>query len=329
MTPDAALVARFREDFAALGVSGRDPVLLAVSGGADSTALLLLAHAALGNRCHAATVDHGLRPEAAGEAAAVARLAAALGVAHATLTAPMPPRVNRTANVSARARALRYRLLEDHARAIGATRIATAHHADDQLETLIMRLNRGSGVAGLAGIRPVGGRIIRPLLGWRRAELAALVAQCGITAIEDPSNVDDRFDRARLRKVLAEAGWLDAAQWGHSAAALGDAEIALDWATRRLAAQCCVFGDKRATLIIDDQPVELVRRLVLLCVTKVDSAADPRGGQVMRLVRAIAAARDGGAGFRATLGSVLIESDDDRAAGLRVDFSPAPPRRVA
>src|SRR3546814_89144 len=99
----------------------------------------------------------------------------------------MPPRVKRTANLSARARALRYRLLEDHARAIEATRIATAHHADDQLETLIMRLNRGSGVAGLAGIRPTGGMTIRPLLGWRRAELAALVTRCGITAIEDRS----------------------------------------------------------------------------------------------------------------------------------------------
>src|SRR3546814_35810 len=116
LTPDAALVARFCEDIAALCDPANTNVLLAVSGGADSTALLLLAHAALGGRCHAATVDHGLRPEAAVEAATVARLCATLGIEHATLTAPMPPRVKRTANLSARARALRYRLLEDQDR---------------------------------------------------------------------------------------------------------------------------------------------------------------------------------------------------------------------
>ncbi|HVJ00474.1 MAG TPA: tRNA lysidine(34) synthetase TilS [Sphingomonas sp.] len=327
LTPDPALVARFRADLAALCDPERERVLLAVSGGADSTALLLLAHAALGGRCHAATVDHGLRPEAAGEAAAVARLCATLGVAHATLAAPMPARVRRTANLSARARALRYRLLEDHARTIGAHRIATAHHADDQLETLIMRLNRGSGVTGLAGIRPAGGMTIRPLLGWRRAELATLVARAGIAAIEDPSNVDDRFDRARLRKVLADAGWLDADQWRRSAAALGDAEAALEWATRDVAQRCCMLDGDRATLNVDDQPAELLRRLVLRCLVHVDPAADPRGSQVARLTAAIAAARENGADLRATLGNVLIERVDDHASGVTIAFAPAPPRR--
>src|SRR3546814_17337493 len=93
-----------------------------------------------------------------------------------------------------------------------------------------MRLSGGEGVAGLAGSRPTGGMTIRPLLGWRRAELAALVTRCGITAIEDPSNLDDRFDRARLRKVLAEAGWLDADQLRRSAAPPADAEATLDMA---------------------------------------------------------------------------------------------------
>src|SRR3546814_14686287 len=118
----------------------------------------------------------------------------------------MPPRVKRTANLSARARALRYRLLEDHARAIEATRIATAHHADDQLETLIMRLNRGSGVAGLAGLRPTGGMTIRPLLGWRRAARAALTTRCGLTAIEDPSHLADRSAPARTAASASRGG---------------------------------------------------------------------------------------------------------------------------
>ena len=105
--------------------------------------------------------------------------------------------------MSARARALRYALLEAEADAAGASYIATAHHADDQLETLIMRLGRGSGVSGLAGVRAASGRVIRPLLGWRRAALAAIVAAAGIDPIQDPSNVSDRFERARLRKKLA------------------------------------------------------------------------------------------------------------------------------
>ena len=327
LTPDAALVARFRDDLAALCDVERDTMLVAVSGGADSTALLLLARAALGDRCRAATVDHGIRPEAAGEADAVARLCATLGVPHATLAAPMPARVRRTANLSARARALRYGLLEKHAREIGARHIATAHHADDQLETLVMRLNRGAGIAGLAGIRPKGGAIIRPLLGWRRAELAALVARAGLIAIDDPSNVDDRYDRARLRKVLADASWLDADAWRHSAAALGDAEMALDWAARRLAERACVLDGESATLTLDDEPVELVRRLVLLCLTHVDSAADPRGGQVMRLVGQVMAAHRLGTDFRTTLGNVLIQRHPDPRTGAQFGFTRAPPRR--
>src|SRR3546814_13755848 len=107
----------------------------------------------------------------------------------------MPPRVKRTANLSARARALRYRLLEDHARAIEATRIATAPHADDQLETPIMRLNRGSGVAGLAGIRPTGRLTIRPLPGRRRAAPAALVPTVGLHAVQDPSHPPERVEQ--------------------------------------------------------------------------------------------------------------------------------------
>ncbi|HZU63565.1 MAG TPA: tRNA lysidine(34) synthetase TilS, partial [Novosphingobium sp.] len=142
---------------------------LAVSGGPDSLALLLLAHAAWPGRVAAATVDHGLRPESAGEAAEVARICAGLGVAHATLPVSIGP-----GNIQTEARTARYAALAQWMAAEGLAALATAHHADDQAETLLLRLNRASGVAGLAGVRAralvPGSRLLllRPLLGWRR-----------------------------------------------------------------------------------------------------------------------------------------------------------------
>lgn len=312
-----AQAARFRDDLARLCDVAGDTVLVAVSGGPDSVALLLLARAVLGERCVAATVDHGLRPEAAGEAAWVARLCGELGVAHATLAAPLPRRAGRTGNVSARARALRYRLLEAHAADTGAARIATAHHADDQLETLVMRLNRGAGVAGLAGVRARGGRIVRPLLGWRRAELAALVAASGIMPVDDPTNRDERFDRARLRRVLADAGWLDAEQWGRSAAALGDAEEALAWTARRMEAECCSFLPGEARLDARALPFELGRRLVERCLAHVQPGINPRGAALAEAVGRLSR------GDTFTLGDVLCTG----AATGEWRFVPAPPRR--
>lgn len=166
----------------------------------------------------------------------VAALCAELGVPHATL------KVNLEAgNVQSAARTARYAALgqwcDDTKRAV----LLTAHHADDQAETLLMRLNRGSGLAGLAGIRAQavipghGGALHRPLLGWRKAELEAVVAAAGLEPARDPSNQDDSFDRARIRKALAEADWLDVDALASSAAlldaALRDFEI--------LAAQEC------------------------------------------------------------------------------------------
>lgn len=314
-------VARFARDLAALA----DPdtqLLVAVSGGPDSVALLLLARAALGDRCSAATVDHGLRAESAAEAAWVADLCAARGIRHATLTAPLPDRAGRTANLSARARDLRYRLLEEHADAIGANHIATAHHADDQVETLIMRLNRGAGVAGLTGVRAKSGRVVRPLLGWRHAELVALCAAQGIDPVDDPSNVSDRFDRARLRKNLAGIDWLDTDRIAASAAALGDADDAIGWMVDRLAAQLCHRDTAGIALDVpDDLPFELRRRLVLRCVTAIDAMASVRGGALASAVGGLESGRP------VMLGNVLATParTDDGCAQWR--FSMAPPRR--
>ncbi|HSF13871.1 MAG TPA: tRNA lysidine(34) synthetase TilS [Erythrobacter sp.] len=203
---------------------------LAVSGGPDSLALLLLAHAVLPGQVAVASVDHGLRPEAAGEVALVERIAAERGIPFTPLAVTLAP-----GNVQARAREARYAALAAWAQAEEIGAVATAHHADDQAETLLMRLNRGSGLAGLAGVRAcsvIEGTevpLLRPLLGWRKAELADVVAASGITPAIDPSNTNLDFDRARLRAHLAEADWLDPVQIAASAAHLAESWQALDW----------------------------------------------------------------------------------------------------
>src|SRR5579862_6152007 len=149
-------VGRFRADLEAL--TGTPPTLaarlgVAVSGGPDSTALLLLAAAAYPGMVAAATVDHRLRPESAAEAKQVAAISAWLGVPHETLVLEwdVPPR----ANLQSRARERRYEALSRWSARHGCAWLAVAHHVDDQAETLLMRLARGSGVRGAAGVRPV------------------------------------------------------------------------------------------------------------------------------------------------------------------------------
>lgn len=224
---------RFAADLAALWPEAEShgrPLGLAVSGGADSLALLLLAQEALFGRIAVASVDHGLRPEAAGEVALVERIAGERGIPFTALAVRLRP-----GNTQAQARAARYAALAQWAGDAGLGAVATAHHADDQAETLLMRLNRGSGLSGLAGVRArslVAGTevpLLRPLLGWRKAELAAIVAAAGLTPVEDPSNSDPAFDRARLRAQLAAADWLDPVQIAASASHLAESWQALEW----------------------------------------------------------------------------------------------------
>jgi len=205
-----------------------------VSGGPDSLALLLLAHAALPGRIEAATIDHQLRPGSANEAADVARLCQSFGLPHATLAVDVAP-----GNLQSQARAARYAALASWLGERGLAALASGHHADDQAETLLARLNRASGVAGLAGVRARGLvpeteiPLLRPLLGWRRSELAEVVASAGVVAAQDPSNSDPRFDRVRLRQALTRADWIDVPALAASAAHLADADLALDWAAER------------------------------------------------------------------------------------------------
>jgi tRNA(Ile)-lysidine synthase len=313
--PDAALVERFRRDLAAVGAA-EGPLALAVSGGPDSLALLLLAAAARPGEVEAASVDHRLRPGSGAEANLVARACASLGVPHETLAVTVP---TGGAGLQAEARHARYEALAAWMSRRGLALLVTAHHADDQAETLLMRLQRGSGVAGLAGVRargPVpgsGGRltVARPLLGWRRAELAAIVAAAGIEAADDPSNSDELFDRVRTRRHLAEAPWLDVAGLARSAAALAEADEALHAAASRL------FEERWAPPVLDPSglPSELLRRVVLRCLRTVAPDAAPRGEQVTALLAGLAE------GATATLAGVKC------TGGATWRFEPAPPRR--
>jgi tRNA(Ile)-lysidine synthase len=261
---------------------------LCISGGPDSLALLLLAHAASLD-IKAATVDHGLRPASRAEALHVREICAQLGVAHEIVTLGPPARGNR----SDWARTARYAALRDWAKREGCEVLMTAHHADDQLETMLMRLNRGAGVAGLAGVRARQADLCRPLLGWRKAELVAIVAASGLVAVDDPTNYDDAYDRARLRKQLAKVDWLDPAAAATSAAALADANEALDWMVKRLLD--AHLSDDGTLLRV---PRELARRVLAACIVKLNPAANPRGIALDRLLSGLQA------GTTATLAGV-------------------------
>jgi tRNA(Ile)-lysidine synthase len=188
-------------------------LILAVSGGPDSTALLWLAARWRDDlkqppRLLAVTIDHGLRKESAGEAKAVARLAKKLKVEHVTLrwTGRKPK-----TGIQEAARNARYRLLSEEAHRQNAMHIVTAHTQDDQAETVLFRLARGSGLSGLVGMRwfdgmPVAGakpaHLIRPLLNVPKARLIATLKAAKIPYVTDPSNGDPRFTRPRLRGLM-------------------------------------------------------------------------------------------------------------------------------
>ncbi len=182
-------------------LAGGETVLVGLSGGADSTALLYLLHTLAPEwqlRLHALHVDHRLRADSAADAEAARDLARRLGVPAAV----EPVTVERRGSLEAAARAVRYAALGRYAERIHADRIAVGHTADDQAETVLMRLLEGAGVRGLAGIPPVRGRIIRPLLALRRRALTAVLEQAGLTWREDPTNRDRTFFRNRVRHQI-------------------------------------------------------------------------------------------------------------------------------
>src|SRR5712691_2857398 len=185
------------------GFEARPRVAVAVSGGPDSMALILLAQRwarQRGGEAWALTVDHGLRPESAEEARTVAGWLASRAVPHEILVwAGEKP----ATGIQEAAREARYRLLAQWCRGHGVLHLLTAHHREDQVETHLIRRRAGSGIDGLAGMSAVrelaGCRLVRPLLAVPRARLLALLAQEDQPFLHDPSNLNPAFERARLR----------------------------------------------------------------------------------------------------------------------------------
>lgn len=295
-TPGAALNDFFNgQDLRAVGV--------AVSGGSDSTALLIFATewaAAAGVRLVAATVDHGLRAEAAAEAEAVAQTCARLGVAHEILAWRG---WDGSGNVQAEARRARYRLLAEWARREGLDCVLLGHTMDDQAETVLMRLARRAGVDGLtamaARFEREGQAFGRPLLGQRRGDLREMLKARGVDWIEDPSNDDMRFDRVKTRRALGELAEIgvDAEALATVSENMADVRAALDWQVAQVAKDAVQIeaGDLRVDLAAFGTVPEEIRRRLLVAGIQWVNGGDyaPRRAPVQRLLEEISAGQGG------------------------------------
>jgi tRNA(Ile)-lysidine synthase len=313
-------------------LTGGETVLVAVSGGADSVALLhvLLALApAWRLALHVLHVDHGLRADSARDAEVVQALGARLGV-----PVHVAPVTVGAGSQEAAARAARYAALEAWADRLGATRIATGHTADDQAETVLMRLLGGAGVRGLAAIPPVRGRVIRPLLETRRQALRDALAAAGLPWVEDPTNRDPAFLRNRVRHELLP--WLAAAQDGDVVPALArtarlarEAVDALEGTAAEALARLAVVEPGGFTLsraALGGLPAPVAAEALRQAAVRLGSRAPLRAWAHRGLRRALAPTPPRRP-FR--LGGVTVEVSGDR---LRVTAGPAPaltPRTLA
>lgn len=318
-------------------------VVLAVSGGPDSVAMMWLAarwRRALkhGPRLVAVTIDHQLRQEAAREAADVKRLARTLDIEHRTLRwRGDKPKTG----LPAAAREARYALLAQAARRYGATHILTAHTRDDQAETFLMRMSRGSGIAGLAAMARQSPRedvvLARPLLGVAKARLLATLDKAGIAFALDPTNHDSSYTRPRFRAlmpVLAAEG-CDARNLARLASRLARANAALeamtDGAERYLALRNGAGAVSRSgfdALAFATLSEELRVRLLLRAIDRIGHEGPAELGKVEALVTALELAGSETKGqkvtvrFRQSLAGALIT-----LARGRISIEPAPPRR--
>lgn len=290
---------------------------VAVSGGADSLALAVLLHdwaSSRGGRVVALTVDHGLRPGSAAEAAGVGRTLKPLGLGHHILRwrGDKP-----TTGVQAAARQARYALLTAWCERHGMLHLALGHHLDDQAETLLLRLGRGSGLDGLAAMAAIvelpGLRLLRPFLGVPKERLEATLNARGLSWIEDPSNRDPAYARARLRRLvpaLAEEG-LTASRLAAAAGRFGHARVSLDRDAALVLAQAVALHPAGyATLDpagLAAAPGETGLRVLARVLMTVGGAAyPPRLERLERLYACIAGGLARGAIRGATLGGCRV-----------------------
>jgi tRNA(Ile)-lysidine synthase len=332
-----------RDEEASALFSGLERVpalLLAVSGGSDSTALLVLAARwvkALRKqrkrppRLTAVTIDHGLRPQSAREAAAVKRLARQLGVPHRTLRwRGAKPKTG----MQEAARNARYRLLAQAAARARCEHILTAHTLDDQAETVLFRLARGSGPTGLAAMAPAAPIpvdaaravfVVRPLLGVAKSRLVATLKAAGIAHSEDPSNRDPRFARTRLRALmphLAREG-LDARSLSRLAARMRRVEATIEFAVA--AARAALAPEpwrERGPIVFDaarfhELPAEVALRLLGRAVAHAGNEGPVELGKLELLYDALRRAR---APLRRTLAGAQVTLGRER---LLVERAPA------
>lgn len=324
-------------------------LVLAVSGGPDSIALMWLAarwRAALsrGPDLLAVTVDHGLRPESAREAREVKRLARTLGVRHRTMRwSGEKPK----SGVPAAARAARYHLLATVARQSGASHILTAHTRDDQAETLLMRLLRGSGIGGLAAMARESERegvlLARPFLNISKSQLIATLEKARIGYAEDPTNRDLSFTRPRIRNLIeglgAEGG--DARNLARLASRLARAnaaiEVLVDGAARYLALRdrgagsSAALGTRSPNTSFDGaafaaMPEEIRLRLLLRAINRIGHEGPAELGKVEILLAVLdralrTASEKHQPRLKQTLAGAIVS-----LVGGRIVIAPAPPR---
>ena len=320
------------------GLDRYPALVLAVSGGPDSTALMLLAarwRKGLKRKPKliAVTVDHRLRAESKGEAAAVKRQAKALGLEHHTL---LWRGAKPATGLQKTARTVRYRLLAQAANKAGAGAVLTAHTLDDQAETVLIRLSRGSGLTGLAAMQRIAAvpgqeavRLVRPLLDLPKARLVATLKAAKVAFADDPSNRDPRFTRARLRGLmpqLAQEG-LDARRLALLARRLRRADRAIDAAVARAEAELSRPHRARGAVAFDAVsyaalPAEIALRLIGRALAKAGDEGPVELGKLEDLTAALEAAQNtGSVRFRRSLAGAIVT-----LGGGQITVERAPPR---
>jgi tRNA(Ile)-lysidine synthase len=308
-------------------LDGLSHVGLAVSGGADSMALMHLANLWRLERGKAAprlsvlSVDHGLRDGSAKEAEWVAERASDLCLESSILRWQLGEKKSR---IQEDARAARYALMASYAHANGLEALVTAHHLDDQAETLLMRLGRGSGVDGLAAIpergRWAGLSVLRPFLDVPKAQLVESLKILGVKWIKDPSNDDTRYERVRLRKAMDELEILGigAEALARSAKRLRRARAALDGAADSFLQQNAVLDDAGfctiGTKSLRDTPEEVVLRAMAKVLKGIGGQAlPPRLAKLESFVEALIASKQA----PLTLGGCQVVPGEDDLLILR------------